>query len=134
MPAVNATSDSAAPGGWTGADRLLFGLLVAVAAHIYTSAIAPQHATLKVEASVIHVTCSSEADAGPRDHALERREGGVAGLAARRQLLLLGLLLLGLGLRGRAGAHSTLLPYWAARALVELVHPADWLPTSKYAS
>ena len=32
MPAVNATSDSAAPGGWTGADRLLFGLLVAVAA------------------------------------------------------------------------------------------------------
>ena len=32
MPAVNATSDSAAPGGWTGADRLLLGLLVAVAA------------------------------------------------------------------------------------------------------
>lgn len=32
MPAVNATSDSAAPGGWTGTDRLFLGLLVVVAA------------------------------------------------------------------------------------------------------
>lgn len=32
MPAVNATSDSAAPGGWTRTDRLVLGLLVAVAA------------------------------------------------------------------------------------------------------
>jgi 4-amino-4-deoxy-L-arabinose transferase-like glycosyltransferase len=32
MPAINATSDSAASGGWTGPDRLVFGLLLAVAA------------------------------------------------------------------------------------------------------
>ena len=81
-------------------------LLVAVTSDVDTSGIAPEDpSAFEVEASVVHVPRSGEANTRTCNHALERREGRVARFPARRQGFLLGLLFINFGLRGRAGAH-----------------------------